>query len=232
MDSLNETIDNLSLNDNNPNNDMTLEQINERISKEYCEATEICLKDENMIELFVGAPSTKKKIIILKKVLEDHDLEEDLQKSIIKGYTPELIPAGTKGVIRGNKFEKIVYNYVKDMNLSKERFDIERQKCHHLCEISEIPDFYIYDKVDKKLLIFMIQIDLWSGGAQINRGYKYLVKNEHNTNNVKLVCIVCNLTKIANTNNKKYKLFNEGFTHNTLCYLKGLGPLINRYFKL
>ena len=35
---------------NNPNNDMTLEQINERISKEYCEATEICLKDENMIE--------------------------------------------------------------------------------------------------------------------------------------------------------------------------------------
>ena len=82
MDSLNETIDNLSLNDNNPNNDMTLEQINERISKEYCEATEICLKDENMIELFVEAPSTKKKISILKKVLKDHDLEEDLQKSI------------------------------------------------------------------------------------------------------------------------------------------------------
>lgn len=37
------------------------------------------------------------------------------------------------------------------------------------------------DKV-KKIIIDMNQLDLWSGGHQINRGAKYLLDNKFNSN--------------------------------------------------
>ena len=38
----------------------------------------------------------------------------------------------------------------------------------------------------------MNQAALWGGGQQINRGFKYLINNELNTENGKLLCVVCN----------------------------------------
>jgi hypothetical protein len=40
-----------------------------------------------------------------------------------------------------------------------------------------------------RVIIGMNQIDLWSGGQQINRGSKYLVNNKHNTEKSKL-CVI------------------------------------------
>lgn len=134
-------------------------------------------------------------------------------------YLPKLIPAGTKGAIRGNKFNKIVQEFIENLNLDNDKFRIRfERKCGH-CDTEEIPDWYISEKSTHKVIIGMNQIDLWSGGQQTNRGSKYLMGNKINTDTSKLLCVVCNNEKITNTSNKTYKLFDIGFRNNTLCYL-------------
>ena len=80
-------------------------------------------------------------------------------------------------------------------------------------------------------MIGMNQLDLWGGGQQINRGSKYVINNEE-TDKYKLVSIVCNKVKIKSYKNKVYKIFNEGYKKNNLCYLNGLNKIINKYFSL
>lgn len=93
----------------------------------------------------------------------------------------------------------------------------------------EIPDWYIYDKNQNKLLIGMNQLDLWKGGAQSNRGTKY-ISNRYTTPHSKLLCIVCNKIKINSNKSKVYRLFNCGFNNNTLCYVNNLENIIRVYF--
>jgi len=78
----------------------------------------------------------------------------------------------------------------------------------------------------------MNQLDLWNGGHQINRGFKYIENNKHNTDNSKLLCVICNDIYFKTNKNKIYKLFKIGFENNTLTYLNNLGNIINSYFNL
>jgi hypothetical protein len=76
----------------------------------------------------------------------------------------------------------------------------------------------------------MNQLDLWGGGHQLNRGHKYLIDNKNNTNNIKLLCVICNKITFTNDKNKAYKLFKIGYLNNTLCYIKNIKTIINEYF--
>ena len=78
----------------------------------------------------------------------------------------------------------------------------------------------------------MNQLDLISGGAQINRGYKYLINNIHNNEYCKLLCVICSNIQFKSKQNKAYKLFEVGFENNTLCYLNNLQNIINSYFTI
>lgn len=141
----------------------------------------------------------------------------------------ELIPAGTKGVIRGNKFNTIIKNYIIKLNIDINKYDIQFEKKCEYHITSEIPDWYILDKSSKKIIIGMNQLDLWNGGHQINRGFKYIENNKHNTDNSKLLCVICNDIYLKTNKNKIYKI---GFENNTLTYLNNLGNIINSYFNL
>jgi hypothetical protein len=144
----------------------------------------------------------------------------------------ELIPAGTKGVIRGNKFNSIVRNIINNLKLDNERFEICFEKQCELCIATEIPDWYILEKITNKVIIGMNQLDLWSGGQQKNRGSKYLINNKNNTDKSKLLCVVCNKIKFRSDKNKDFKLFEIGYQNDTLCYLKNLETIINKYFNI
>jgi len=85
----------------------------------------------------------------------------------------------------------------------------------------------------------MNQLDLWSGGHQTNRGAKYIdIENKNkddsssNSNNSKLLCVVCYEIQFRSDKNKAYKLFVSGFENNTLCYLKNLSNIIRSYFAI
>jgi hypothetical protein len=42
------------------------------------------------------------------EILEKYDIDNEKKEAIINDYLLELTPAGIKGVIRGNKFNKIL----------------------------------------------------------------------------------------------------------------------------
>jgi hypothetical protein len=82
--------------------------------------------------------------------------------------------------------------------------------------IDEIPDWIIKNNLNNKIIIGMNQLDLWNGGHQLNRGFKYL-----NNDNYKIICVICNYIQLKSNKNKIYKLFDIGFSNYTLCYIFG-----------
>jgi hypothetical protein len=211
-------------------------KINNRIKDEICYETINKLKDEKLLEEYKKCASVNNQMNILINVLEKYKIDDDKQKLIINDYILELIPAGTKGVVRGNMFNDIVKTTIENMNLDKNKFEVCFEKECDSCITSEKPDWYIKSKDSKstnKVIIGMNQLSLWGGGAQSNRGDKYLIDNKYNTDTSKLVCVVCNEIQFNNTSkvkNKTYKLFEIGFANNTLCYLKNLENIIKNYF--
>ena len=211
-------------------NTLKLDHINNRIDKEICDDTINKLKDTYLINEYKECKSVQNEIKKLELILEKYNIGTEIKKSILNDYILDLIPAGTKGVIRGNKFNSIVKNTINNLKLDNERFEICFEKQCELFITSEIPDWYILDKLAGKVIIGMNQLDLWSGGQQINRGYKYLIDNKHNTEKSKLLCVVCNKIKFVSIKNKAYKLFEVGYLNDTLCYIKNIETIINKYF--
>ena len=209
--------------------ELSMEDINARIKQEICYETLEELTDAKLMCEYEKCGSVKKQIKELSVILEEH-MEKETKDKIIQKYLLKLIPPGTKGVIRGNKFNNIVKQFITKLELDADRFEIcFEKKCeHHLT--SEIPDWYILEKSTKKIIIGMNQLDLWRGGQQLNRGSKYLIDNNHNNENSKLLCVVCNEKQFKTKTNKAYKLFQIGFENNTLCYLNNLQNIITSYF--
>jgi hypothetical protein len=105
--------------------------------------------------------------------LEKYGIDDVIKNKIIEEYTIDLVPPGTKGVIRGNKFNNIVKEYIENLSLNPEVYEVCFEKNHLTHTTSEIPDWYILHKETNKILIGMNQLDLWGGGHQTNRGSKY-----------------------------------------------------------
>ena len=209
--------------------EITMEDINTRIKQEICYETLEELTDAKLLCEYKNCNSVQNEIKKLSDVLEKYT-DEEIKQKIIQDYLLQLIPAGTKGVIRGNKFNNIIQKFITNLLLDTDRFEIcfeKKCECHFT---TEIPDWYILEKSTNKIIIGMNQLDLWGGGQQLNRGSKYLENNKHNNENSKLLCVVCNEIQFKSKKNKAYKLFETGFSNNTLCYLKNLKNIITSYF--
>lgn len=208
---------------------LSIEDINTRIKKEICYETLEELSDSKLLNEYKECNSVKNEIKKLENILRKHTDEEKTQK-IIDEYLLHLIPAGTKGVIRGNKFNKLVKQNITKLGLDTERFEICFEKKCEFHFTTEIPDWYILEKKTNKIIIGMNQLDLWGGGQQLNRGSKYLENNKHNNSNSKLLCVVCNEIQLKSNKNKIYNLFDIGFNNNTLSYLNNIQNIISLYF--
>ena len=209
--------------------ELSMEEINARMTKEICYETLEELTDARLMYEYKECNSVKNEIKKLGDVLEKY-MDEEIKQKILQEYLLQLIPAGTKGVIRGNKFNNIVKQFITTLELDAARFEICFEK---KCEghfTTEIPDWYILEKSTNKIIIGMNQLDLWGGGQQLNRGSKYIENNKHNNENSKLLCVVCNEIQFKSKKNKAYKLFEIGFENNTLCYLNNLQHIITSYF--
>ena len=208
---------------------ITMEEINIRIKQEICYETLEELTDYKLMSEYKECNSVKNEIQKLKNVLNNH-IDEEITQKIVQEYLLQLIPAGTKGVIRGNKFNNIVKKLITKLVLDTERFEICFEKKCDGHFTTEIPDWYILEKSTNKIIIGMNQLDLWGGGQQLNRGSKYIENNKHNNENSKLLCVICNEIQFKSKKNKAYKLFETGFENNTLCYLNNLQNIITSYF--
>ena len=219
---------------------MSIDEVNTKILKDICYETIEKLSDANLMPEYTESSSVKNEITKLSDILKRHIDDDDKIQGIIKDYLLQLIPAGTKGVIRGNKFNKIVKEYIILLDLDKSRFEVCFEKKSAIRNTTEIPDWYILDKSNNRILIGMNQLDLWSGGHQTNRGAKYIdiekkIKEDNSSSsgsNSKLLCVVCYEKQFKSDKNKTYKLFVSGIENNTLCYLKNLSNIIRSYFAI
>jgi hypothetical protein len=132
----------------------TVKEINRRIKKEICYNTLLELADENLMSSYKECNSVKNEIKKLGTILDVY-LDEETKQKIIKDYLIHLIPAGTKGVIRGNKFNSIIRNKIIEFELDVERFEICFEKKCDGYFTTEIPDWYILEKPTNKIIIGM-----------------------------------------------------------------------------
>jgi hypothetical protein len=139
------------------------QKINNRINEEICYDTINKLKDINLIVEYKKCESVKNKIKKLELILDKNNIEISKKDSILDDYIFDLIPAGTKCVIRGNIFNKIVKNHIISLKLNNDRFEICFEKQCKSNITTEIPDWYIFEKRTGKIIIGMNQLDLWNG---------------------------------------------------------------------
>jgi hypothetical protein len=209
-----------------------IEKLNQEVKRQYCPETEQAISDESLLSVYKEADSVKRQTKILKEILKEEGIEAEKIDNVLTKYILSLIPAGTKGVIRGNKFNKLVEKKIKTYDLGED-FVIKCEKKHPDFETSEIPDWYIYQKSTKKIVIGMNQLDLWSGGAQSNRGAKYVLdESKHNDPKCKMVSVICKDKVMASKHNKMFEIFKVGFAGKRLCYINGIEEIVKEYFSL
>ena len=104
--------------------EITAEYINKRIDDEYCNDTVNLLTDENLMDEYTKSTSVRNEITKLSDILDSENVNEESKQEIIRKCLPNLIPAGTKGVIRGNKFNSIVKNKIIGFIMEPERFEV------------------------------------------------------------------------------------------------------------
>ena len=209
-----------------------IELVNKRIRNDICLDTIENLKDNNLLEEYKKCISVKANIDYLSEVLKNNNVKNKDMVNIVNDYLLKLIPPSTKAVIRGLKFNEIVRNYIMNLNLDKNRFDVKFEEHCNKYKTSEKPDWFILEKKTNKVIIGMNQLDLVNGGQQLNRGYKYIVENDKNTEDKKLLCVICNNAVFKTNKSKAFNLFKIGFDENTLCYLNGMLKIIKIHFNL
>ena len=201
---------------------MNIQDIQERIDNEIDYTIVEKLKDENMIQDYLSSKSVKIKIENIEKLLKitiPNSIKSERHR-FIKEYTKELIPAGTKGVLKGNKFNDYIKNIIIENISSNYEINFEKISPYH--KTSEIPDWTIHNPKNKKTIIGMNQLTLWGGGHQTNRASKYVTNNKQNTEKTIFISVVCNHITIKTKKSKIYHLFDSGFSNNTLCFPKAL----------
>ena len=211
-----------------------LQNLNQRISSEFCAETVQKLTDVSLLTEYQECKSVKNSVAKLSTILEKHvEISTETRDAILKEYLVEMIPPGTKGVIRGNKFNKMVQEKIQNLGLPADIYEVAFERNCENAPTSEIPDWYITDKIQNRTLIGMNQLDLWGGGAQINRAGKYIMKDPfEGQTNVKLVCVVCNYIQLKSEKNKAFHIFERGYEKNTICYLNRLDSLIREFFMM
>lgn len=192
------------------------------------------LSELSLLETYKNMPSVKIRIEKLVNILKKYDIEEEKVNKIILDYTSDIIPPGTKGIVKGNKFNEIVKEKIESFCLIRnDDFIIEFESQSPTYHSEERPDWYILQKSTNKQIIGMNQLDMWSGGQQLNRGSKYVLdENRHLEPKVKNLNVVCNYYRIKSEKNKIYKLFSVGLERKRMCYPSQLEEIIYEFFGL
>jgi hypothetical protein len=203
---------------------MNLSELNTRINRDYNSEITASLQDSNLINEYKSCISVQNKIKQLETILLKY-VNQEISDKIIADYSTNLIPPGTKGVIKGLKFNRIIKDIILGIKLDNQ-FEVKFEtKYRDYTE--EIPDWYIRHTPTNRVLIGMNQLDLWSGGHQTNRFSNYM---QYNKPNSKLLCVVCNHINFKTTKSKIYRLVSTGFNNSTLCYPDKLKSTILEFF--
>ena len=197
-------------------------------------------QDKNSIKIdkeinkhnYETSPSFIKNNLRIKNVLMSEKISLCKIKRIISQLTYFSIPAGTKGSIRGLAFNKMVGKMLKRLVNKKKYITLKFEAKHPL--MSEKADWMLINNNNKKVLIGYNQLDLWHGGAQINRASKYILDEVMHQSlskkRIKVLSVVARIpTPFKSTKNKTYHIFDVGLRKKRLFYLEGLKNFVAQW---
>ena len=168
---------------------------------------------------------------VIDTILEEHNVDLDLTNVFLKELSVFMVPVGRIASTRGYMFNKLVESIIKKELGKHSHIDILIEFKHPL--LHERLDWMIKNTKTKKVLLGFNQIDLWSGGHQVNRGSKYILdENIHKTlskRRIKLVNVVLDAPKRLTKGSKVYDIVNKGVTRNRLVNLTLLKALLAEF---
>jgi len=201
---------------------LTIPKINEiirsQLNKKYM------ISDDQLEISFRNSPSVIKNTSTIKRILESENIPKQKINRIIKKMECFHVSPGTKASIRGLAFNQMVSKVLKETLKKMKRTDIIFQVEKKNANVSEIPDWTLIHTKKKKSIIGYNQLDLWHGGAQLNRASKYILDDRyHNKKRIKIVSIIARMPpSIKSNKNKIYSIFDVGFRKKRLFYLQSL----------
>lgn len=183
------------------------------------------IDDEVLYSLYKETQSVKQRSNDIKMILMSHGISFLKSSIIVKQLFPYIVPAGVKSKIKGDVFNRLV----KD----KLEYITKRSPIHRLqvyfetpcVECQEIPDWYIEDTTRKRLYIGYNQIDMWSGGHQVNRCGKYVMDDTLHRRlgrkGIRMICVVAKDIPL-HAHTKVACMLRKGVSTKRLCHISDL----------
>ena len=195
------------------------------------------LTDDMLLSYYKDTPSVKKTVQHLYDVLKKHDVDHGRARCIIRNMLPMVVPPGTKSKLKGDILNSIVKSelYKIYRGLDSNRFILcFEQKCHGL---QEIPDWYLEDTINNRKLVGYNQMDLWTGGHQVNRAGKYILDETFHKRlarqNIRLVCVVCSRAPLIDMRRRRLskvqQIVKTGINKSILFYPKNIKSAVQEF---
>jgi hypothetical protein len=196
---------------------------------------EKCLDDNCLKVKFSKSPSFLKNIAKITKILEREKISKCKINYIMKSMACFSLPAGTKGSIRGLTFNNIVSAMIKKVIKKHPHIKLNIEQKHR--DYHEKADWILTNSNTKRNIIGYNQLDLWNGGAQMNRASKYILDDtmhrDATKKKIKIVSVIARMPSKAfkTTSSKLYKIFDIGIRKQRLFFLEGLQMFIESWIK-
>lgn len=189
---------------------------------------------DRLEDRYSKSASVKDKVAQIQSILRSCRIKASAADKIATKLLPLVVPAGVKSSIKGNIFNQIVVKEIKKVRFSRSRYKLHIEKsCKHL---QEKPDWMIEDTTTGRILVGYNQMDLWSGGHQINRAGKYILDDTIHQRlarrNIQMVCVVYSefpTTLKSKSNSCVSKILRVGTSKRRLVYPKGLADIISTF---
>lgn len=205
-----------------------IDSLNEAMKKQYSKYAEDIIRNMK----FDNSPKVQNIQEKIKQLAEKLELTDKGLRTLKTTLLPMLIPAGVKASSRGVRFNSYI-NMLLTKEISKRwsnKVSITFETPYH--GVNEIPDWTITFKDSNKRIIGYNQLDLWSGGAQINRGAKYILDDHFHSrirsHNIFIVCIVLRKYK-AKSENKTTQIIRKGLEEQRLFWPKGFVHYLQKF---
>jgi hypothetical protein len=200
----------------------------------YCSNVAVALSDEALYDLTMASPSMLRKRAELADVVNRHlGANHPAATALVADLLAMSVPPGLKGVLRGNAFNRLVADAVRAAVADAPHLRVTVEE--KLPFLPEIPDFCVHDDAAAACLVGYNQLDLWSGGAQTNRGSKYVLNDAFHASlppNVQVVSVVAQHIQLDSIKNKAYAMFARGVPTRRIVYPRHLRNFIRALFQL
>jgi hypothetical protein len=195
--------------------------------------------------MYAKSRAVQRRIELVNEILEDAGVDDS--NAIARRIVYKCcIPAGVKACARGREFNKKVAVLLGRYGVVCESYPAEKAVALQRL-LPERPDWFIGCASTRcgKTIVGYNQMDLWRGGAQTNRAYKYLCndglyKELDRKFNIRLVCVVArDFKSVLKRGSKIGRAVKYGVEQGRLFHYSGLldglglgpevGPMQCRY---